>query len=165
MRKCGDGFGDDRALKPTTTQFSRAQSVVLGFLGLQQLSPLCFSKTLRRPSRTGHETATLSVRWTSASRLDPGLVVHVNSMPQRSVHAIQLLLTLLRAHIRRPVIHADPQHLSLHTLTLSPAMQLAVVFASSFTLYFVWLLVRNYLVRSPLDKIPGPPSAAIISGT
>ena len=44
-------------------------------------------------------------------------------------------------------------------------MQLAVVFASSFTLYFVWLLVRNYLVRSPLDKIPGPPPASIVWGT
>ncbi|KAM5540029.1 hypothetical protein V8D89_006169, partial [Ganoderma adspersum] len=43
-------------------------------------------------------------------------------------------------------------------------MPLAALVASSFALYFIWLLARNYLVRSLLDKIPGPPLMAIISG-
>ncbi|PIL34328.1 cytochrome P450 [Ganoderma sinense ZZ0214-1] len=43
-------------------------------------------------------------------------------------------------------------------------MPLAALVASSFALYFIWFLVRCYFVRSPLDNIPGPPSASIISG-
>ncbi|KAM5531329.1 hypothetical protein V8D89_015009, partial [Ganoderma adspersum] len=41
--------------------------------------------------------------------------------------------------------------------------QLAVLVVSSLVLYFGWRLVQNYVVKSPLDKIPGPPSASIIS--
>ncbi|KAM5540048.1 hypothetical protein V8D89_006188 [Ganoderma adspersum] len=43
--------------------------------------------------------------------------------------------------------------------------QLAVLVVSSLVLYFGWRLVRNYVVKSPLDKIPGPPSVSIISGS
>ncbi|KAM5540026.1 hypothetical protein V8D89_006166 [Ganoderma adspersum] len=42
--------------------------------------------------------------------------------------------------------------------------QLTVLVGSSLVLYLIWLLVRNYFVRSPLDKLPGPPSGSIISG-
>ena len=31
--------------------------------------------------------------------------------------------------------------------------------------WFVWLALRNFVVRSPLDKIPGPKSASWIKGT
>ncbi|KAI1790098.1 cytochrome P450 [Ganoderma leucocontextum] len=41
---------------------------------------------------------------------------------------------------------------------------LTVLVASGLVLYFMWRLVRNYFVSSPLDKIPGPPSGSIISG-
>ncbi|KAM5540052.1 hypothetical protein V8D89_006192 [Ganoderma adspersum] len=43
-------------------------------------------------------------------------------------------------------------------------MPIAALVASTFALYFVWLLLRNYLVRSPLDKIPGPPPGSIVWG-
>ncbi|KAI1788591.1 cytochrome P450 [Ganoderma leucocontextum] len=42
--------------------------------------------------------------------------------------------------------------------------QLAVLVASGLILHFIWRFTRNYLVRSPLDKLPGPPSGSIISG-
>ncbi|KAM5539995.1 hypothetical protein V8D89_006327 [Ganoderma adspersum] len=42
--------------------------------------------------------------------------------------------------------------------------QLAALAAASLALYFIWSLFRDFLVRSPLDKIPGPPSGSIISG-
>ena len=41
---------------------------------------------------------------------------------------------------------------------------LVVLVASGLVLYSAWLLVRNYVVRSPLDKIPGPPSGSFLSG-
>ena len=31
--------------------------------------------------------------------------------------------------------------------------------------WFVWLALRNFVVRSPLDKIPGPKSTSRIKGT
>ncbi|KAM5540033.1 hypothetical protein V8D89_006173 [Ganoderma adspersum] len=42
--------------------------------------------------------------------------------------------------------------------------QLAALVAAGLVLYFLWFLVRGFFVRSPLDKIPGPPSGSIISG-
>ncbi len=47
---------------------------------------------------------------------------------------------------------------------VSPMAPLTVLIASGLVLYFTWRLVRNYVVGSPLDKIPGPPSGSIISG-
>ena len=44
-------------------------------------------------------------------------------------------------------------------------MQIAAVAAASCVLYLVWRLVRDFVVRSPLDKIPGPPPASIVWGT
>ncbi|KAI1788589.1 cytochrome P450 [Ganoderma leucocontextum] len=41
---------------------------------------------------------------------------------------------------------------------------LAILVASGLILHFIWRFARNYLVRSPLDKLPGPPSGSIISG-
>lgn len=48
--------------------------------------------------------------------------------------------------------------------TVSLMAQLAVPAVSGFILYLIWLLVRNFFVRSPLDKIPGPPRGSIIAG-
>ena len=42
--------------------------------------------------------------------------------------------------------------------------QLVALVVLSVILYFGWRFVRNYIVKSPLDKIPGPPPASIISG-
>ncbi|KAI0359045.1 cytochrome P450 [Trametes cingulata] len=46
----------------------------------------------------------------------------------------------------------------LDNLTLPQAALAAV------TVYFAWVLVRPLVVRNPLDKLPGPPSASLISG-
>ncbi|TBU59775.1 cytochrome P450 [Dichomitus squalens] len=42
--------------------------------------------------------------------------------------------------------------------------QIPVLVASAIILHLLWRLVRNYLVKSPLDVIPGPPSGSIIGG-
>ncbi|PIL34325.1 cytochrome P450 [Ganoderma sinense ZZ0214-1] len=42
---------------------------------------------------------------------------------------------------------------------------LAALVVSGLFLYFAWRLVRNYVVNSPFDKIPGPPRGSIISGS
>ncbi|KAI0779694.1 cytochrome P450 [Fomes fomentarius] len=43
-------------------------------------------------------------------------------------------------------------------------MALLELFAAAIPAYFIWWLLRDYFVPSPLDNIPGPSSASIYSG-
>ena len=48
---------------------------------------------------------------------------------------------------------------------LLSSMVSTVAFAGAAVVsYFVWWLVKDYFLRSPLDNIPGPPSGSIWSG-
>ncbi|TBU29234.1 cytochrome P450 [Dichomitus squalens] len=42
--------------------------------------------------------------------------------------------------------------------------QLLVLAVSLGALRLLWLLIRNYIVRTPVDRIPGPPSGSVFSG-
>ena len=50
-------------------------------------------------------------------------------------------------------------------LLLSSMVSNVALSGAAVALYFLWWLVRDYFVCSPLDNIPGPPSGSVWSGT
>lgn len=54
------------------------------------------------------------------------------------------------------------------TLFRTPAGWMASILVQGITVYLssvvVWKLIRNYVVKSPLDIVPGPPPASLITG-
>ncbi|KAI0651713.1 cytochrome P450 [Trametes meyenii] len=40
-----------------------------------------------------------------------------------------------------------------------------VVFPAALSLYVVWRVLRNYVIPSPLDNLPGPPSKSLLMGS
>ena len=110
--------------------------------------PSTSSINLPRRSRTSHEIAAL---WGP-------LVAHVKTMPQRTV------VLRLWSHIRWLEVRVCPHTILTPSIISSSMSQLAVLAASGLVLCLAWLLVRNYVVKSPLDKISGPPSGSVLSG-
>ena len=92
------------------------------------------------------------------------MVLYVRELPQRSVALCfpecGLNINSSIARERSQVLPSQPptRLSSMAHLTLPVASALVLV------LYFVWRLLRNYIVSSPLDKIPGPPSGSVITG-
>ena len=49
-------------------------------------------------------------------------------------------------------------------LLLSSMVSTVALAGAAVASYFVWWLVKDYFIRSPIDNIPGPPSGSIWSG-